>query len=287
MKAYLDCYPCFLCQALKTARLITRDERKIKHILDQVAFTLPTLRFEATPAEIGRDVYRLIARESGVEDPYQELKKFWTEKALALYPSLKQLVRESEDPLFMAVRVAIVGNVIDFGVNRNFDQEFEKEVDQILHQPLVINHYLQFKSTLDRAQNILYIADNAGETVFDRVLIEEMKKPVLYAVREKPVINDAIREDAVAAGLNEVATIISSGIDAPGTVLNLCSAKFREIFFSSDMVISKGQGNYEGLSGEKGPLFFLLKAKCQVIAQELGVPLGSLLLISQVEGVER
>jgi len=277
MKAYLDCYPCFLNQALKTARLHTSDEKKIKHILDKVAVALPRVDFAATPAEIGREVYRIIAQESGIEDPYQQLKEIWTDKALALYPHLKKLIRTSADPLFMAVRVAIVGNVIDFGVNRAFD--LEKEVEQILHQPLVINHYQRFKERLEKASRILYIADNAGETVFDRLLIEEMTKPVVYVVREKPVINDAVQEDAEAAGIAEVAEIISSGVDAPGTVLSLCSDEFREMFLKAEMVISKGQGNYEGLSGERGPLFFLLKAKCEVIARELNVPLGSLLLI--------
>lgn len=277
MKAYLDCYPCFLSQTLKTARLLTSDEKKIKNILDKVAAELPQINFAATPAEIGREVYRIIARESGIGDPYRSLKKIWTEKALHLYPYLKKLIRAAADPLFLAVRVAIVGNVIDFGVNREFD--LEKEVEQILHQPLMINHYQRFRDTLEKTSRVLYIADNAGETVFDRLLIEEMAKPVIYVVREKPVINDAVRQDAEEAGLNEVAEIISSGVDAPGTVLSLCSEEFRKMFFSAEMIISKGQGNYEGLSGEKGPLFFLLKAKCEVIARELNVPLGSLLLI--------
>jgi hypothetical protein len=277
VKAYLDCYPCFLSQTLKTARLLTSDEKKIKNILDKVAAELPQINFAATPAEIGREVYRIIARESGIGDPYRSLKKIWTEKALHLYPYLKKLIRAAADPLFLAVRVAIVGNVIDFGVNREFD--LEKEVEQILHQPLMINHYQRFRDTLEKTSRVLYIADNAGETVFDRLLIEEMAKPVIYVVREKPVINDAVRQDAEEAGLNEVAEIISSGVDAPGTVLSLCSEEFRKMFFSAEMIISKGQGNYEGLSGEKGPLFFLLKAKCEVIARELNVPLGSLLLI--------
>jgi len=277
VRAYLDCYPCFLTQTLKTARLITSDERKIKDILDKVAASLPQINFAATPAEIGREVYRIIAQESGVEDPYHHLKKVWTAKALKLYPYLKKLIRSSSDPLFQAIKVAIVGNVIDFGVNRSFN--LEEEVEQILHQPLVINHYQRFQETLKKTPQILYIADNAGETVFDRLLIEEMAKPVIYVVREKPVINDAVRQDAEEAGLAQVAQIISSGVDAPGTVLSLCHDEFRKIFISAEMIISKGQGNYEGLSEEKGPLFFLLKAKCEVIARELNVPLGSLLLI--------
>jgi len=116
--------------------------------------------------------------------------------------------------------------------------------------------------------------------VFDRVLIEELGKPVTYVVREQPIINDAVREDAIAAGIDKVAEIISSGADAPGNILRLCSKEFFMIYEASDFIISKGQGNYEGLSGENRPIFFLLKAKCSVIAKHIGVEQGSIILKS-------
>lgn len=281
MKAYLECYPCFISQALKTARLLSKDDKDIKRILDAVCSSLPKISFEATPAEIGREVYRIISEISGIHDPYREIKKNCIRKALELYPYLKEKVKEADDPLLAAVRVAIAGNVIDFGANRDF--ELEKDVEQILHQPFAVNHYSEFKKGLEKAGEILFIADNAGETVFDRVLIEEFKKPVVYAVREKPVINDAVEEDAVASGLDKISRIVSSGVDAPGTILNLCHSSFQELFFSADLVISKGQGNYEGLSGVERQVFFLLKAKCPVIADDISVPQGSILLIDSAK----
>ena len=131
--------------------------------------------------------------------------------------------------------------------------------------------YGKFKKYLDKAKEILYNGDNAGESVFDKILIEEMKKPVTYVVRGAPVINDATYEDAVKAGIDKVATIVSSGTNAPGTLLKTCNAKFKKVYNISKFIISKGQGNYEALSKEKRPIFFLLKVKCHVIDSDINV----------------
>lgn len=277
MKAYLDCYPCFFSQTLKTARMITADERKIHRILVEVSLTLPNLSFEATPPEIGKEVYRIISEMTGVNDPYDKIKENCTRQALSLYPELKRLIHASKDRFLTALKVAIAGNIIDFGANADFD--LRKDVEKILSQNLAIDYSEELRLAVDKAQSILYVADNAGETVFDRLLIEEFRKPVVYVVREKPIINDAVRKDALAAGIDEVADIISSGTDAPGTILDLCSEQFLEVYRSSDLVISKGQGNYEGLSEESRPIYFLLKAKCPVIARDIGVEMGSIVVM--------
>jgi len=222
MKVYLDCYPCFFDQILKTSRKITTDERKIREILAEFATFVPRISAEATPPEIGREVYRIISEKTGVMDPYKEIKKICTRQALVLYPKLKEIIISSEDRLLTAIRVAIAGNIIDFGANADFD--LTKDLEALLSQELAIDHYVEFRKTLKGAQEVLYLADNAGETVFDRLLIEELGRPV------------------------------------------------------ADMVISKGQGNYEGLSEETRPVFFLLKAKCSVIAHDLGVQKGSIVL---------
>jgi hypothetical protein len=141
-----------------------------------------------------------------------------------------------------------------------------------------ICNYSEFVDCLNKTDNILFIGDNAGECVFDRILIEEMNKPTVYVVRDIPVINDATYDDAVQAGIDKVATIMSSGTKAPGTVLKTCSDDFRAFYNSSSFIISKGQGNYEGLSSEKKPVFFLLKAKCHVIADDIGVEEGNIIL---------
>jgi uncharacterized protein with ATP-grasp and redox domains len=283
MRAYLDCYPCFFTQALKTSRMLNLDEKKIWEILNELSLVIPKIPFGATPPEIGREVYRVISRRTGLEDPYKEIKEKCTRQALSLYPGLQKLKDTSEDRLMTAVRLSIAGNVIDFGANTGFD--LKRDLETILSQDFAINHYPQFCKALAQAQNVLYIADNAGETVFDRLLIEEINKPVIYVVREKPVINDATREDALNSGIDDVAEIVSSGCDAPGNILKFCSDDFFNIYNSSDLVISKGQGNYEGLSDEERPIFFLLKTKCQVIARDIGVEKGSIILMKRNVGV--
>lgn len=277
MKVDLDCYPCFLHQAIKAARMIGADEDTIHKIVLEVIKLLPEVPHEATPPEIGRHVYGIVSRLTGIEDPYKESKERCTSQALALYPQMKESVRSAEDPLETAIRVAIAGNVIDFGSNTEFDMI--DDLRSILTQSFAIYHYDTFRSSLALAKDILYIGDNAGETVFDRVLVEELQKPVTYVVREIPIINDAVRKDAVAAGLDKVATILSSGADAPGNILPLCSERFFNAYEAAELIISKGQGNYEGLSEENRPIFFLLKVKCPVIAKHIGVKQGSIVLM--------
>jgi uncharacterized protein with ATP-grasp and redox domains len=277
MKSYLDCYPCFFTQAIKTSRMITSDEKKIWQILNEVSLTIPEISFAATPPEIGREVYRIISKRTGVKDPYRKIKEKCTRQALSLYPKLKKLINSAEDRLMTAVRISIAGNVIDFGAN--FDFDLKKDIGTILSQEFSINHYREFCEALDKARKILYLADNAGETVFDRLLIEEINKPVIYVVRARPIINDATREDALLAGIDKVAEIMSSGCDAPGNILKFCSDEFLRVYRSADLIISKGQGNYEGLSDEDRPLFFLLKTKCHVIARDIGIDEGSIVLM--------
>jgi len=276
MRAYLDCYPCFFTQALKTSRMILTDEKEIWEILSAVSSYLSGVAFGVTPPEIGRGIYRIIAEYTGVEDPYYELKNKCTKQALSLYPEFKKIVANSDDSLLTAAKLAIAGNIIDFGIAGKFD--LEKDVREILAGGLTIDDYKEFSHALESAEKIIYLGDNAGETVFDRILIEEMRKPVTYVVREKPIINDAVREDAEAAGIDKVAEIISSGCDGPGTIPGMCDAKFLDILRTADLIISKGQGNYEGLSDENLPVFFLLKAKCHVIARDIGVAEGSIIL---------
>ncbi|MCK4758670.1 MAG: DUF89 family protein [Candidatus Aminicenantes bacterium] len=276
MRASLDCYPCFFIQTLRTARIVTSDEKTILQILHEVSTTLPQIPFNVTPPEIGREVYSIISRRTGVKDPYKEVKDRCIREALSLYPELKRSVESSEDRLMTAIRLAIAGNVIDFGTDSSFD--LTEELETILSQDFAVDNSQEFREALKHARNVLYLADNAGETVFDRLLIEEMDKPVIYVVREKPIINDATREDALSSGLDKVSEITSSGCDTPGTILKFCSDEFLETYRSANLIISKGQGNYEALSDEKRPIFFLLKAKCQVVARDLGVKNGSIIL---------
>ena len=269
MKTYLDCLPCFMNQAIRAGRMATDDDKKIKKLLDEVGDMIKYVPMENTPAESGAMVYEKIRQITGVTDPYKKIKADSIKDAKALYPELKEIVKKSDDKLLTAIRIAIAGNIIDFGINKKFN--LVDDVKRILKQDFAIFDYEIFKNQLNKANNILYIADNAGESVFDKILIEELNKPIIYAVREIPVINDVVIQDAIDSGIDEVAKIVSSGVKAPGTIMNQCNNEFLELFDNADMIISKGQGNYEGLSNIKRSVFFLLKAKCHVIANDIGV----------------
>jgi uncharacterized protein with ATP-grasp and redox domains len=276
MRTFLDCYPCFLNQALRAGRLSTDNEAQIKRLLDEVGDMLKTIPIESSPAETGQLIYRKVSEITANPDPYRQIKERNIHKALGLYPGLKKIVAQSDDPLLTALRIAIAGNVIDLGAPGEFD--IEKEIEDVLEKPFAIGDYKAFKDHLQRAGSVLYLADNAAECVFDRILIEEMKKPVTFVVRDRPVINDATREDAIKAGLGDLTTVVSSGTDAPGTVLETCSREFKALFDRSEFIISKGQGNYEALSGQRHSIFFMLKVKCSVVAADLGVAVGDIIL---------
>ncbi len=276
MKSYLDCIPCFFDQALRAVRVATNDEQKQKHLMDELGKRLSQISLESTPPETGRLIYRMVREISGNDDPYRELKRQSTQQTLALYPALKKEIDTSKDSLLTAIRIAIAGNVIDFGANAEFD--IDAALKETLQQDFAICDFAEFKQSLEACNSILFIGDNAGETVFDRLLIEQMNKPTTYVVRETPVINDAVAEDAVMAGIDKVATIVSSGTDAPGTILSLCSDEFLQMLDRAEFTIAKGQGNYEGLSNESYRIFFLLKAKCRIIARDIGVNKGDIIL---------
>jgi len=276
MKTYRDCIPCFMQQTLRTGRLATTDEHVIKQLLDATGDMVKHLDMCQTPAEVGEIIYGNIRKITGVNDPYHKIKAQSIAEAKSLVPMLNKILDQSNDRLSAAVRMAIAGNIIDFGMSKTFN--LNDDVHRILHQDFAHLDMEAFRHHLSNAKSILYIGDNAGESVFDGILIREMNKKTYYAVREVPVINDVVRQDAIDSGLGEICEIISSGSHAPGTILSGCTKAFNELFEQADLVISKGQGNYEGLSDVKRPLFFMLKAKCPVIARDLGVNENDILL---------
>jgi len=283
MKTYLDCIPCFFRQALESARLSGADESKQKKVLEELARILPSISLESSPPEIGRDIYNLVKSVTGDDDPFKKVKKRSNYLALELYPELKEKIKNSSDKLLVALRLAIAGNVIDYGVPTSF--QLDEEIENILYKKFAFFDYKDFKKELKKADEIIYLADNAGETVFDRLLIETIReipeysdKEIIYAVRGKPIINDALMEDALECGLDKIARVISSGSDAPGTILKYCSREFQKIYNEAEIIISKGQGNFESLEGEKKLIFFLFKAKCPVIAKDINCEVGDIIL---------
>ncbi|MCD6102122.1 MAG: DUF89 family protein, partial [Candidatus Cloacimonetes bacterium] len=195
MKTYLECIPCFFKQAIRAARILNINEVKTKKLLDELGLLINQMPLESTPPEFGKIIYGKIRMLTGKSDPYAKLKHKNIEEALRLYPNIKEKIYKSVDPLMTAIKAAIAGNVIDIAINPNCN--IENELNKTLKQQFAINDYEQFKHNIQKAERILYIGDNAGESVFDRILIEEIKKPTIYVVREVPVINDVTYQDAI------------------------------------------------------------------------------------------
>ena len=280
MQIYLDCIPCFVRQALDSARLVTDDEQIHEKVVREVLLLAADLDMSQSPPVIGQRIHRLIRKLIYNKNPYHELKERFNRLALRMCAELEERVRTSEDPLETAVRLAIAGNIIDLGVKTSIA---ESDIERIINDSLTADFDGQqiegFRNAVSRAEKIFYLADNAGEIVFDRLLIEQLPcEKVTVVVKGNPVINDATIEDAEVAGLTRIVEVIDNGSDAPGTILESCSQAFRNRFAESDLVIAKGQGNYETLSDADKNIFFILKAKCPVIARDLVCEVGEMIL---------
>ena len=286
MKTSLDCIPCFFRQALRTTKMLNIDEYKQREVIDELFTLLPKFNTQKSPPQMGKILYSMIAEKTGISDPFDKIKKNSNTFALKLYPQLKNKIIKSDDKLFMAVKLAIMGNIIDYGAvsPENVEQEISSFLDNKQNGNFNSDlDFAGFKKYLNTANTILYLGDNAGEIVFDKLLIEELLKSgkeVTFTVRGKPAINDVLLQDAEMVGLDKIVTIISNGSDIPGTILSECSPEFGSVFNQADIIISKGQGNFETLTNEKNlsKIFFMFKVKCPVVAKYTGEPIGTMVL---------
>jgi hypothetical protein len=271
--------------------MATDDVAVQRRVLDEAAKLLPTIPLDATPIDIGQLIHRLVREVTGVANPYKRVKRESNDLGLKLYSYLKSEIEASEDPLLTALNIAGAGNIIDFGPkmeldnNGSIDQILKESFDRALQNQPDLYQYSSFKQKLEDVGQILYLGDNTGEIVCDKLLIEQLiklGKKVTFVVRGEPTINDATLEDASYVGLDKLTAVISNGSDAPGTRLEDCSLEFRQLFDDSKLIISKGQGNFEGLSEVPAPIFFLFKVKCPVIAREVEANIGSIVLKEQI-----
>ena len=276
MQTYLDCVPCFVRQALDATRLVSADEDVGERVLRRVLEATARVRMDFPPPFMGRTIHRIIREETGSADPYAALKRKSTQMALSLSDSVEQRIKNAPDPFEAAVRYAIAGNVMDYALVSTWDPEkIENCFAEALSKPIDLAAVRSLERSVAAASCILYIGDNAGETIFDRLLIQRLPaNTVTYAVKGSPIINDAIREDAEDAGINAFAEIVDNGSDAPGTILDLCSVVFRDLFEAADVVIAKGQANLETLNRCDRDLFFLAQVKCPVLARDLNAKVG-------------
>ena len=278
MRVHLDCFPCFLRQTIIALRLGTRDAALQEKILKAVLHEVEQSDTSRPPAYTTTFIHRKI-RQLLQCDPFQEIKSEYNQIALKLYPFLKKMVQESSDPLWTASRLAVAGNVIDFGIFTSVD--IEGTVKRALQSPFAVDEYHAFKDALADTEEVLYLLDNAGEIVFDRILIETMVshgKRVLAVVKGSPVLNDCTKADAIEAGLVEACEIIDNGSDAVGTIIEWTSGDFQRKYAQMQFIISKGQGNFETVSDPKKTIVYLFQSKCEAVSRELGLSLGSMIL---------
>ncbi len=280
MKTRPECLSCFSSQITRTlAYADVKGDRK--HEIHQKATSLlDTAAYDEIPARIATRVHRLLRDETGV-DPYRQIKETYNNIAYKQLPAVRHLVDKAADRLEAGVRVAIAGNIIDFGIFESVD--LDRSLADSFQLPLSQEEYQEFYRAVDKAQSILYLCDNAGEIVFDRVLLEELRnrgKKVTAVVKGAPVINDATLVDAAFAGLQECAEVIDNGSDGIGTLLEECSPRFIDRYRSADLIISKGQANFETLvkTGDNR-IFFLFKVKCPVVADVLKREHGDIVLM--------
>ncbi len=285
MRTYPDCIPCFIRQSLEAARLVSDDENLHRQILESALKTAAGWDYSIPPPGLGQEVHRAIRKLSGVDDPYGETKTRFTGYLLELLPELENRVAASADPFLAALKLAVAGNVIDFGIDINLThRDISQTVESALAWQPDSGTVEALRSKLSASAKILYAGDNAGEIVFDKLFIHwinELFAPVevTFVARGYPVLNDVTLQDSRRAGIEEVARLIDNGSDAPGCLLNDCSEQFHAALDEADMVISKGQGNYETLNEISQETYFLLKAKCQCIADDIGTQKGELILL--------
>ncbi|HBA48978.1 MAG TPA: hypothetical protein DCZ91_14515 [Lachnospiraceae bacterium] len=276
MKIQEKCIPCTVQQAIKVADMVglkEKDEllRNVFAYLSKVDF-----RRSSTPELIG-EIFSLLKKETGNEDPYKETRDYYNTLFLRQLPALEQEIDKADNPFAESVKYAIIGNIIDFNPIHDMKiPDVEKYFARLKEEWLEIDDSGLLLREVEKANTCLYLGDNCGEICLDKILIKKMKEinpacHIFFATRGNAVVNDSVEEDAWAVGMNDYATIISNGDSSLGTVLHRTSKEFQEVYRNADIIIAKGQANYECLSEEKENLFFLLMTKCKVIADDIGV----------------
>jgi len=277
MKTYPDCIPCFLRQTLTTARRAGADDAVAHRALQEVLALLRAADLSEPPARHARAIYPAVYRLVGEDDPFAALKQRYNRLAVALLPRLRRETEAADDPFRAAVKLALAGNIIDFGAGREEDIDLASQIVEITRREPAVDQIAQLHERLNRARRVLYIADNAGEIVLDRLLIEQLPPAahVQLVVRGAPIINDVTRADLASAEIPSTLDVIDTGQALPGVWLAEAGAEFLRAYEAADVIVAKGQGNFETLHESEGPpLFFLFMVKCDVVVRRTGLALG-------------
>lgn len=280
MNSTLACIPCFVEHTLHVAKLTTDDEDQQFKIIKQVLAVAAEMELEQSPPEMARKIHRIIREVTGVEDAYQEIKDNSTAFARELMPLLRSEIEAAENHFEAIVRLVIAGNIIDFGADRHFKLKDARErITEALNLHIDSSSVNHLRELMENAGSILYMMDNCGEAVFDRLLIEPFREKITIGIRGYPILNDITPREVDSSDIKDLARIIDTGDSTPGVSMQYSSAEFLDVFNNVDLIIAKGQGNYETLSNTSRPIVFLLRVKCPVVGEKLNADIGSLNVI--------
>lgn len=276
---HTDCFFCHIRTLEKQIKKFSPDETTSKKLIGAFIDQYEVLEKHYNPF-VAAKIHELIRKFLKIPDPYLHEKEESNRTAAQIVSHWANLVETSNNRPLNALKLALAANIIDFGPGHDFD--IEKDIAHLYQKPLGINHSAALFDAAGKANNILYLADNAGEIIFDKLFLKQLNHSgITVAVRGFPVINDATMQDAEFAQIHKVANVIQNGNDAPSTLLDRCSKEFLEHYKKADVIIAKGQGNFEGLMFEKDPrIWFALVAKCDVIAKVVGIEKGETALVN-------
>ena len=275
MKIHDKCLPCVVNQVIKVANITGVDKKE--ELFREVFNYLSKMDFEITTPEIIGEIFDMIKKYANNPDPYKETRNYYNALFLKLLSEFDRKIEKSGNSFKLAVQYAIVGNIIDFNpIHNTLLKDIFDIFEKMEQLELAVDDSSTLMEDIANAKILLYLGDNCGEICLDKILLKKIKElnpdiQIIFGVRGKPVVNDSIAEDAYAVGINEYADVIDNGDGSLGTVLNRTSQKFKEIYKKSDVVIAKGQANYECLSEENKNIYFLLMTKCDVIANDIDV----------------
>lgn len=277
MKSDLECILCLFKQGLNTARLITSESAAQREILNKIASEVEKIDLNLSPAILSKRIYTIVSEVTGIADPFDHAKEQSNREALRIVPDVKRIITDSKDPLMTALHVAVAGNIIDLGIGHKFN--LSEDINKLILTPFAIDNSDEFKKEIKAGRQLLYLGDNAGEIVFDRLLVEQLLKyslDITFCVKERPIINDATMEDAKIAGLTDLVPVITTGSDDIGVNLERSSRQFIDALNNSEIIIAKGHGNIETCIELPQNFYFLLKAKCDVVSNALKVKTGDI-----------
>ncbi len=286
MNISLDCIPCIVNNFLKLLKTGVLPEDARKPAMRRLLLFLSEADYQQSPPVLGREIHRMIRQELNNPDPYLKIKNKYNRMILDMYSDLEKMVITAKDPFDTAMRLAIAGNVIDFGSQHQFD--VTETIIRVINAHIAIDDSQKLKEDLKSAKSLLYIGDNCGEIVLDKLFIETIKVPNTYfSVRSGPVINDITIDDALMVEMDKIAKIITTGDNAPGAVWESTSKEFKQVFYKADVIISKGQGNLEGLIDVPGNIYFLFVSKCDLIAERVGAVKGDFIVKHSSTSIEQ